>query len=144
MIRRPPRSTLFPYTTLFRSDPALVAPHGAPLGALAAPAGLAALPAARRLREHRRLEDPGPQPLQLEREDVPLRRRRRREPPLLVGVRAGPRVELLGRLRHGADSSQASWPGSRSRTSSNVSGSAPIPPPVAVTSRRWAVWSPAS
>src|SRR2546422_6437586 len=24
MIRRPPRSTLFPYTTLFRSDPALV------------------------------------------------------------------------------------------------------------------------
>src|SRR5687768_17881033 len=23
MIRRPPRSTLFPYTTLFRSDPAL-------------------------------------------------------------------------------------------------------------------------
>src|SRR3712207_7848766 len=25
MIRRPPRSTLFPYTTLFRSDPALVA-----------------------------------------------------------------------------------------------------------------------
>src|SRR3712207_8010769 len=25
MIRRPPRSTLFPYTTLFRSEPALVA-----------------------------------------------------------------------------------------------------------------------
>src|SRR5256885_13157680 len=25
MIRRPPRSTLFPYTTLFRSDPVLVA-----------------------------------------------------------------------------------------------------------------------
>src|SRR3712207_4088985 len=25
MIRRPPRSTLFPYTTLFRSDPALLA-----------------------------------------------------------------------------------------------------------------------
>src|SRR5258707_10725020 len=24
MIRRPPRSTLFPYTTLFRSDPALL------------------------------------------------------------------------------------------------------------------------
>src|SRR3712207_7931636 len=24
MIRRPPRSTLFPYTTLFRSDPSLV------------------------------------------------------------------------------------------------------------------------
>src|SRR5689334_23762974 len=30
MIRRPPRSTLFPYTTLFRSDPAVrvVPPHG--------------------------------------------------------------------------------------------------------------------
>src|SRR2546427_3690192 len=30
MIRRPPRSTLFPYTTLFRSEVTLnVAPHGA-------------------------------------------------------------------------------------------------------------------
>src|SRR5260221_9631758 len=29
MIRRPPRSTLFPYTTLFRSDPPRV-PHGRP------------------------------------------------------------------------------------------------------------------
>src|SRR2546427_3437143 len=28
MIRRPPRSTLFPYTTLFRSLPAVVAVHG--------------------------------------------------------------------------------------------------------------------
>src|SRR5215208_591572 len=28
MIRRPPRSTLFPYTTLFRSPPAPVAPRG--------------------------------------------------------------------------------------------------------------------
>src|SRR2546421_9217766 len=28
MIRRPPRSTLFPYTTLFRSDPAPAAAHG--------------------------------------------------------------------------------------------------------------------
>src|SRR3712207_8898544 len=27
MIRRPPRSTLFPYTTLFRSVPALAAAH---------------------------------------------------------------------------------------------------------------------
>src|SRR5256885_8571518 len=44
MIRRPPRSTLFPYTTLFRSDRArsgagvprsLLAPHGArPVGAV--------------------------------------------------------------------------------------------------------------
>src|SRR2546422_8531905 len=32
MIRRPPRSTLFPYTTLFRSTPrwAIMAPPGAP------------------------------------------------------------------------------------------------------------------
>src|SRR2546422_7401030 len=29
MIRRPPRSTLFPYTTLFRSHAGRVAPHGA-------------------------------------------------------------------------------------------------------------------
>ena len=28
MIRRPPRSTLFPYTTLFRSDPLLTDPEG--------------------------------------------------------------------------------------------------------------------
>src|SRR5690242_21233257 len=28
MIRRPPRSTLFPYTTLFRSDVRATAPHG--------------------------------------------------------------------------------------------------------------------
>src|SRR3712207_7615467 len=28
MIRRPPRSTLFPYTTLFRSDLDLLAPRG--------------------------------------------------------------------------------------------------------------------
>src|SRR5256885_3522374 len=28
MIRRPPRSTLFPYTTLFRSDAGAVASHG--------------------------------------------------------------------------------------------------------------------
>src|SRR6266853_3940562 len=29
MIRRPPRSTLFPYTTLFRSQPALAGPNHA-------------------------------------------------------------------------------------------------------------------
>src|SRR5687768_18195833 len=28
MIRRPPRSTLFPYTTLFRSNPCLARSHG--------------------------------------------------------------------------------------------------------------------
>src|SRR2546425_8103615 len=28
MIRRPPRSTLFPYTTLFRSGRAVLRPHG--------------------------------------------------------------------------------------------------------------------
>src|SRR5690349_24705116 len=30
MIRRPPRSTLFPYTTLFRSVPATTSPIGRP------------------------------------------------------------------------------------------------------------------
>src|SRR3989442_4078876 len=30
MIRRPPRSTLFPYTTLFRSGPAICSPGVAP------------------------------------------------------------------------------------------------------------------
>src|SRR5260221_3417104 len=30
MIRRPPRSTLFPYTTLFRSRPVIVYIHGGP------------------------------------------------------------------------------------------------------------------
>src|SRR3712207_7409763 len=30
MIRRPPRSTLFPYTTLFRSGGGLRVPHGGP------------------------------------------------------------------------------------------------------------------
>src|SRR5256885_10854870 len=32
MIRRPPRSTLFPYTTLFRSLPGHVHEHGLPAG----------------------------------------------------------------------------------------------------------------
>src|SRR5262245_64325276 len=32
MIRRPPRSTLFPYTTLFRSSRVMVAPFGAFVG----------------------------------------------------------------------------------------------------------------
>src|SRR5256885_12592127 len=34
MIRRPPRSTLFPYTTLFRSSPPALAPRPAPLDEL--------------------------------------------------------------------------------------------------------------
>src|SRR3712207_7424087 len=38
MIRRPPRSTLFPYTTLFRSDPEVVRPLRA-LGSLACSIG---------------------------------------------------------------------------------------------------------
>src|SRR3712207_8959875 len=42
MIRRPPRSTLFPYTTLFRSDGELVRePAGRLLGVDAAPGPLA-------------------------------------------------------------------------------------------------------
>src|SRR2546426_6694620 len=44
MIRRPPRSTLFPYTTLFRSRPSLAPPARAPgpaAGALLPARGLA-------------------------------------------------------------------------------------------------------
>src|SRR3712207_8583982 len=39
MIRRPPRSTLFPYTTLFRSHEAERLRHAGRLGALLAPLG---------------------------------------------------------------------------------------------------------
>src|SRR2546430_13057046 len=38
MIRRPPRSTLFPYTTLFRSRARRLEQHGLGLGTLHAPA----------------------------------------------------------------------------------------------------------
>src|SRR3989442_2786912 len=38
MIRRPPRSTLFPYTTLFRSDRPAARAHGGGGGARGAPA----------------------------------------------------------------------------------------------------------
>src|SRR2546422_5478521 len=41
MIRRPPRSTLFPYTTLFRSPPSRLARR---LGAVHVPAGRRGLP----------------------------------------------------------------------------------------------------
>src|SRR2546427_10164203 len=34
MIRRPPRSTLFPYTTLFRSDVLVIAPYNMQVRAL--------------------------------------------------------------------------------------------------------------
>src|SRR5258708_31785061 len=40
MIRRPPRSTLFPYTTLFRSDDGIAAPSLTLLALLAAGGGL--------------------------------------------------------------------------------------------------------
>src|SRR5258708_22148935 len=41
MIRRPPRSTLFPYTTLFRSLHAAAAPSNAPIRSLPAVPGSA-------------------------------------------------------------------------------------------------------
>src|SRR3712207_7425852 len=44
MIRRPPRSTLFPYTTLFRSFLARGDPDHAPAAALLDPVGLGAHP----------------------------------------------------------------------------------------------------
>src|SRR3712207_9222353 len=48
MIRPPPRSTLFPYTTLFRSDPANVTVFGESAGAMSV-ASLLGMPAARGL-----------------------------------------------------------------------------------------------
>src|SRR3712207_7960995 len=55
MIRRPPRSTLFPYTTLFRSQLSSAARGPARLQALAAPARRR--PGPRRL-QHRRGREP--------------------------------------------------------------------------------------
>src|SRR3712207_7596524 len=54
MIRRPPRSTLFPYTTLFRSAAAPAEPvgtrsAGAPVGAAAQDDRVRALPSGQRL-----------------------------------------------------------------------------------------------
>src|SRR3712207_9580657 len=86
MIRRPPRSTLFPYTTLFRSAP--VRDVGGP-----ADRGPAALPRPRRGAALRRpsgadLRDPRP------------RRRRRRRPGDPRGQRhAGPRAAPAGAER---------------------------------------------
>src|SRR3712207_8229615 len=48
MIRPPPRSTLFPYTTLFRSDPANVTVFGESAGAMSV-ASLLGMPAAKGL-----------------------------------------------------------------------------------------------
>src|SRR2546427_9616062 len=47
MIRRPPRSTLFPYTTLFRSDPGF---QNYFLAAFAAPLSFARISSSRRMR----------------------------------------------------------------------------------------------
>src|SRR3712207_7060971 len=44
MIRRPPRSTLFPYTTLFRSRPRRGRPRPAPAGAPRCPRARGAAP----------------------------------------------------------------------------------------------------
>src|SRR5260370_11128109 len=56
MIRRPPRSTLFPYTTLFRSHRHCASPHGLPQGAADATTtgllGADCTPADKRSEEH--------------------------------------------------------------------------------------------
>src|SRR2546430_4516239 len=53
MIRRPPRSTLFPYTTLFRSLSSIASPASAPGGAPASPGSSPSPPASRpRSEEH--------------------------------------------------------------------------------------------
>src|SRR2546426_7671371 len=49
MIRRPPRSTLFPYTTLFRSRPAAARTDSDPLRLALPSDGCLALPGARRV-----------------------------------------------------------------------------------------------
>src|SRR2546430_9802409 len=57
MIRRPPRSTLFPYTTLFRSRSAARAADAAPLGPVgggARPAGALRARGGRPARRHHR------------------------------------------------------------------------------------------
>src|SRR4051794_41548747 len=51
MIRRPPRSPLFPYTTLFRSAPGLPARHPAPTG-LGRPGPVTAVAGRTRSEEH--------------------------------------------------------------------------------------------
>src|SRR2546425_4995879 len=53
MIRRPPRSTLFPYTTLFRSVACSAGAHSPPDCVLASP-GFVAIGAARRVFARRR------------------------------------------------------------------------------------------
>src|SRR5215213_10670278 len=52
MIRRPPRSTLFPYTTLCRSDGATGRPTPGQRGATTGHAGAAPAPAGARSEEH--------------------------------------------------------------------------------------------
>src|SRR5215203_6562800 len=80
MIRRPPRSTLFPYTTLFRSRrPARVLVGAAPVGA--GDAGARA----------------GDRPVVGDRGRRARRTRRTRRPPARPGVHAGPAGRLLER-----------------------------------------------
>src|SRR3712207_8420950 len=55
MIRRPPRSTLFPYTTLFRSGGEAQRAGARELAAVPGDAGAAARPADRRRRARRRV-----------------------------------------------------------------------------------------
>src|SRR5690349_23700620 len=70
MLRRPPRSTLFPYTTLFRSVPPRGhhRPHRHP--------GAGAVDEVRRLREHRFLEHHLAQPPRSEEHTSELQSRR--------------------------------------------------------------------
>src|SRR2546422_5521480 len=59
MIRRPPRSTLFPYTTLFRSRVELAGEGAAGLGGREAEAGAAGIAAGRRRRRDGRVRRRG-------------------------------------------------------------------------------------
>src|SRR3712207_7261012 len=62
MIRRPPRSTLFPYTTLFRSDPVMEGPAAAPGFSLPTPSRFQASKTHDSNRERQQAEQP-PDPL---------------------------------------------------------------------------------
>src|SRR2546427_5173649 len=98
MIRRPPRSTLFPYTTLFRSlgrQPEAVAPEGHRPGA----AGLDPL-AALAARRRRVRAPPARLPARYSEEGAPAREEIRVE---REGARGGPLRGRLARVREAED-----------------------------------------
>src|SRR2546430_15574278 len=102
MIRRPPRSTLFPYTTLFRSRPARRAERhdGAPVRAVRVRDGERAhRPRRRRPDDRRERGYQGVLPRALRRRAAEELSRREALPPAQAVAVVTPRVELLAALR---------------------------------------------